>query len=100
CLPAAARLFPYRALFRARAAGRRAPDGSAGDGRDRGGDVDDRARLAQQGLDHLGLELRVTGIAPDDGLGAAALEGELEGDVAGADRKSTRLNSSHVSISY
>src|SRR5438477_8633218 len=72
--PPRSTLFPYTTLFRSALDGRR---------RRRGG-ADGPARRAGPDLDR-----------PESGRDLRAVAG-----VRGADRKSTRLNSSHMSISY
>src|SRR5690606_41430480 len=71
-------LFPYTTLFRSAAGGRRRRD------RTQDGRPDLLVELAVQRVVHVAVELHLAG-----------------GDLAeGEDRKSTRLNSSHVKISY
>src|SRR4051794_41339406 len=81
--PPRSTLFPYTTLFRSR--GRRRGDGGA---RVAGG----RAAAGRVGLDH---ELGRGG-----GAGLAAAQAHGRPARLGEDRKSTRLNSSHPSISY
>src|SRR5690606_39670938 len=95
CLPSAP-LFPYTTLFRSQTAGvtdRRAERGL-------------RAGVAE--VVRLGV-LRVVQVGGTDGVGDAVEQGrgrgrvhpvEVVGGVGALDRKSTRLNSSHVKISY
>src|SRR5438874_4284216 len=73
--PPRSTLFPYTTLFRS-AAGRRG-------GR--------RARSLRSGLEPRGRRAKARAAARADAAGPAA---------SGRDRKSTRLNSSHVEISY
>src|SRR5256885_10411595 len=77
--PPRSTLFPYTTLFRS----------GAGDVVVAGGDVD--GQRAQ------GVERRLVAVL--ELLGHVGLD-HVHGHVAGADRKSTRLNSSHLVISY
>src|SRR5437870_10473847 len=78
--PPGSPLFPYTTLFRS--GGARVEDG-------RGLGVDPQG------------DATACGVQPGvDGAPVAAAVGALEDAAAGADRKSTRLNSSHVAISY
>src|SRR5690606_41770147 len=85
-------LFPYTTLFRSRARPRRRPRGSA--------KVPEFARDTdlQQGAAPLRDRL-VEGRDPEGGRGARR-RGVHGLRLPGRDRKSTRLNSSHVKISY
>src|SRR3712207_7575867 len=84
--PPRSTLFPYTTLFRS-------ADGGAADA-DRVADLrhDDRERIGVEGVDDRQQPQR------DKGVGAHAVL--LEHRAQGADRKSTRLNSSHANISY
>src|SRR3712207_9203664 len=96
--PPRSTLFPYTTLFRSTGPGRLLLDRRLDDGGVRGQHHGrDRDGVAQRGLGDLD---RV-----DDALGGqvAVLAGrgvEAVADAAVADRKSTRLNSSHANISY
>src|SRR5690625_7072516 len=81
-VPPMSTLFPYTTLFRSLLAG---GDHGQGPG---GGDAQGVQRLAHHGL----AQHRTQRSLPVARAG--------EGGGAGADRKSTRLNSSHVAISY
>src|SRR3712207_7776093 len=76
--PPRSTLFPYTTLFRSRRGPRRPPDVALQPRGEQDGDPRRRRRAAVR-------------------RGAAAGAGRL---VAGLDRKSTRLNSSHANISY
>src|SRR5690606_41226485 len=80
--PRALTLFPYTTLFRSRDHGQRRPPPAPGQRRG------EEAHDLEQNEGH--------------GQGQAARQGQLDaGDEGfGRDRKSTRLNSSHVKISY
>src|SRR5437868_7761761 len=80
--PPSPTLFPYTTLFRS-------------DGRGR------RARRHARRVGEVRLVEDVVGAEGIDGeAGGIGLEPETPVDLAAEDRKSTRLNSSHVSISY
>src|SRR3712207_8662913 len=80
--PPRSTLFPYTTLFR-----------SLGGGAFAGGR--DEAEGLDVPADLLGCAEDLDGVAQQDGLGEAFLAG-----LSDADRKSTRLNSSHANISY
>src|SRR5690242_21310892 len=81
-------LFPYTTLFRSAAARRGERDGEA--------KHDDLHHLAARGV-VVGPE-RIVTVAGDDPVAVEIRHRRVE--VVGGDRKSTRLNSSHMSISY
>src|SRR3712207_7276822 len=80
-LPPRSTLFPYTALFRSRLAR--------------------RAQVLRPGVDvPLGAPARVPALRRDDGPVPPSGEGACDQLLVVADRKSTRLNSSHANISY
>src|SRR5690606_40230739 len=93
--PPPAPLFPYTPLFRSRASG---SGGVAGLSRQSGAGADGHLSGDFGGLSGYGCFER--GVTPFLGLPAVLpLPLRIPG-IAEADRKSTRLNSSHVKISY
>src|SRR3712207_6921553 len=94
--PPRSTLFPYTTLFRSRAERR-----AVGERRHHAAEDAEQQRVdVEQARDeHQGQEARDDEVL--DRVDAEHLERvELLADLAGADRKSTRLNSSHANISY
>src|SRR3712207_8684677 len=86
--PPRSTLFPYTTLFRSERLGEQ----------EDGGEVVGLA-AAVAAAERLDERLERDGVVEDDAVAAEALGGD-EGAGGCADRKSTRLNSSHANISY
>src|SRR5207253_9880582 len=91
CAPPRPRLFPYTTLFRSLDA--EPEERQARLGQDRGGNAE------RHGHEHGRHRVRED-MAPDDPEAARAHRLRPDDELALLDRKSTRLNSSHVAISY
>src|SRR5437870_8518570 len=86
-LPPGSPLFPYTTLFRSRGGARRG---------------DDDVAVGEPVLCQLGAQRVASRVVPDhrDQPALGADRRHVRGDRGRRDRKSTRLNSSHVAISY
>src|SRR5689334_24340498 len=92
--PPRSTLFPYTTLFRSRS--RRARLGA-----DRSQTVDHMEDEAHEPADQCAIDADVLEVAADGGLQSGGDGARIPSpDGFGEDRKSTRLNSSHSSISY